>query len=119
MSKCVVWTNGCFDCINANHIECLEFAKAQGDILIVGINTDESIKRLKGPIRPFLPLVDRIKIIHSLWCVDHVVPFAEDTPYNLIDWIRPNKIVKGDDYKIGEHCRLGTCWETQCYFISS
>lgn len=95
----LVFTNGCFDGgLTAGHIECLKFAKQQGDKLIVAINSDESIKKLKGQERPFVPLDQRIKIVAALEFVDYVVSFKEDTPIELIKSIRPDILVKGGDY---------------------
>lgn len=96
----LVFSNGCFDAgLTRGHIECLRFAKQQGDKLIVAINSDASVRRLKGLERPVLPLLDRMKIIASLECVDYVIPFEEDTPLELIKKICPDVIVKGGDYK--------------------
>lgn len=94
----VVFTNGCFDVLHAGHIDLLEQARAQGDILIVGINTDESVRRLKGAQRPVNPLAERAHMLAALRCVDYVVPFADDTPIELIRHIRPQVLVKGGDY---------------------
>jgi D-beta-D-heptose 7-phosphate kinase / D-beta-D-heptose 1-phosphate adenosyltransferase len=97
----LVFTNGCFDGgLTAGHIECLKFAKQQGDKLIVAINSDNSIKKLKGQERPFVPLDQRIKIVSALEFVDYVVSFEEDTPFELIKKIQPDIIVKGGDYNI-------------------
>lgn len=96
----LVMTNGCFDGgLTRGHIECLKFAKAQGDKLIVALNDDASVQRLKGKPRPFMTLEDRMAILASLEYVDFVVPFAEDTPLKLIQTIMPDLIVKGGDYK--------------------
>jgi len=96
----LVWTNGCFDFgLTSGHIECLKFAKKQGDKLVVGLNSDTSIARLKGNGRPILPLKDRINILSSLESVDFIVSFEEDTPLKTIEKIIPNTIVKGGDYK--------------------
>jgi len=96
----VVFSNGCFDAgLTYAHIECLRFAKEQGNILIVALNDDESISRLKGPSRPVLPLRDRMSIIAGLEFVDYVISFSEDTPLETIKLIKPDIIVKGGDYK--------------------
>jgi D-beta-D-heptose 7-phosphate kinase/D-beta-D-heptose 1-phosphate adenosyltransferase len=96
----LVWTNGCFDFgLTSGHIECLKFAKTQGDKVVVGLNSDASIARLKGNGRPILPLKDRINILSSLESVDFIVCFEEDTPLQTIEKIIPNTIVKGGDYK--------------------
>lgn len=95
----LAFTNGCFDGgLTRGHVECLKFAKEQGDKLVVAINSDESVRRLKGENRPFLPLRDRMEIVASLDCVDFVVAFDEDTPYETIKMIKPDVIVKGGDY---------------------
>jgi D-beta-D-heptose 7-phosphate kinase/D-beta-D-heptose 1-phosphate adenosyltransferase len=95
----VVFTNGCFDILHRGHASYLEKAKALGDILIVGLNSDESITRLKGESRPINNLEDRAFLLASLESVDYVVPFTEDTPYELIKLIKPNTLVKGADYE--------------------
>ncbi len=94
----VVFTNGCFDILHRGHITYLGRAKALGDILIVGVNSDEGIRRLKGPSRPINTLEDRIQVLAALSCVDHVIPFDEDTPCQLIEVVRPDIFVKGGDY---------------------
>jgi D-beta-D-heptose 7-phosphate kinase/D-beta-D-heptose 1-phosphate adenosyltransferase len=78
----------------------LEEARARGDALIVGLNTDESIRRLKGPTRPAQPLQDRARVLAALHAVDAVVPFAEDTPLNLVLALKPDVLVKGGDYQV-------------------
>lgn len=99
----LVFTNGCFDAgLTSGHIECLKFAKSQGDKLVVALNSDESIKRLKGKNRPILCLKDRIDIISSIEYVDFILSFEEDTPIELIKSIKPDTIVKGGDYKPGD-----------------
>ena len=94
----IVFTNGCFDIIHKGHIEYLNHAKKFGDILIVGINSDESIKKIKGDKRPIIPLESRIYILDNLKSIDFVVPFDEETPINLIEIIKPDVHVKGGDY---------------------
>ena len=94
----VVFTNGCFDILHRGHITYLGRAKALGDILIVGVNSDEGIRRLKGPSRPINTLEDRIQVLAALSCVDHVIPFDEDTPCRLVEVVRPDIFVKGGDY---------------------
>jgi D-beta-D-heptose 7-phosphate kinase/D-beta-D-heptose 1-phosphate adenosyltransferase len=95
----VVMTNGCFDILHPGHIEYLEQARALGDRLIVAVNTDDSVRRLKGPVRPVNPLVHRMRMLAALSCVDWVVPFAEDTPARLIGHLLPDILVKGGDYR--------------------
>ncbi len=98
-NKTVVFTNGCFDILHSGHTTYLHEAKKLGDILIVGINTDESIRRIKGGSRPINNLIDRMKVLSSLSSVDLIIPFNEDTPINLITTIKPDIFVKGGDYK--------------------
>tara|TARA_Y100000310_G_scaffold345619_1_gene467383 strand:+ start:2244 stop:2702 length:459 start_codon:yes stop_codon:yes gene_type:complete len=95
-----VFTNGCFDVMHPGHVEFLCQAKKLGDILIVGLNSDESVKRLKGPSRPILDLKGRFFMLWQLKPVDYVIAFEEDTPELLISRINPNILVKGGDYKI-------------------
>jgi len=97
--KKLVFTNGCFDILHAGHVRYLETAKSFGDILIVGINSDESVKMLKGETRPINNQQDRALLIASLEAVDYVVIFNEDTPYELIKTIKPHTLVKGGDYE--------------------
>ncbi len=94
----VVFTNGCFDILHAGHVEYLQKAKALGDRLIVAVNDDASVSRLKGPTRPASPLESRMKVLAALEAVDWVVPFHEDTPENLLRLLKPNVLVKGGDY---------------------
>jgi len=96
--KCVVFTNGCFDLLHPGHITYLQDAKALGDILIIGLNDDASIRRLKGNTRPINPLHDRAVMLAALKPVDEVVTFSEDTPFNLISALLPDILVKGGDY---------------------
>jgi D-beta-D-heptose 7-phosphate kinase / D-beta-D-heptose 1-phosphate adenosyltransferase len=105
--KRVVFTNGCFDLLHVGHIDVLQAAKSFGDILIVGVNSDESVRGLKGHSRPIQSEQDRTKILSSLACVDYVTIFNEATPSQLIDLVRPSILVKGGDYKadsvVGAH----------------
>jgi D-beta-D-heptose 7-phosphate kinase/D-beta-D-heptose 1-phosphate adenosyltransferase len=96
--KRIVFTNGCFDILHHGHVLCLNRAKALGDVLIVGLNSDASVRRLKGEGRPINPLADRAQVLAALSAVDYVVPFDEDTPAELIRAIRPDLYVKGGDY---------------------
>ena len=100
--KKVVFTNGCFDLIHAGHIKLLERARKLGDVLIVGLNSDGSVRRLKGKGRPIVPQSDRARILDSIKYVDYVVIFKEDTPLKLIKELRPDVLVKGGDYKLKE-----------------
>jgi len=95
----IVFTNGCFDILHAGHVIYLQKAKKLGDILILGLNSDSSIKKLKGENRPINNESDRALILSALRYVDHIVVFDEDTPYNLIKLIQPDILVKGGDYK--------------------
>lgn len=97
-AETVVFTNGCFDLLHPGHISLLYKARALGDRLIVGLNTDASVRRLKGAQRPILQQQDRAAILSALACVDLVVPFDEDTPLHLIKAIQPHVLVKGSDY---------------------
>jgi D-beta-D-heptose 7-phosphate kinase/D-beta-D-heptose 1-phosphate adenosyltransferase len=97
--KKIVFTNGCFDILHVGHVKYLQIAKSFGDILIVGLNSDESVSRLKGPTRPVNIAEDRAYLLAALEAVDFVVPFSEDTPYNLIKMIKPDILVKGGDYE--------------------
>ena len=97
--KKVVFTNGCFDILHVGHVKYLQIAKSFGDILIVGLNSDESVSRLKGPTRPVNIAEDRAYLLAALEAVDFVVPFSEDTPYELIKMLKPDTLVKGGDYK--------------------
>lgn len=98
--KKIVFTNGCFDLLHIGHVRYLEQAKSLGDILIVGINTDASVRELKGPTRPIQNENDRAEILASLKAVDHTVLFGEQTPINLIKQVKPDVLVKGGDWKI-------------------
>jgi D-beta-D-heptose 7-phosphate kinase/D-beta-D-heptose 1-phosphate adenosyltransferase len=97
--KTVVFTNGCFDLLHYGHINYLEAAKAQGDALIVALNTDASIRKIKGKLRPLVILADREKVIAALACVDYVVSFNEKTPLKIIENLKPDILVKGADWK--------------------
>ena len=99
-NKKIVFTNGCFDLLHVGHVRYLEQAKSRGDILIVGINTDASVQKLKGPTRPIQNENDRAEILASLKAVDHTVLFNEETPIDLIKTIKPDILVKGGDWKI-------------------
>jgi len=98
-NKKIVFTNGCFDILHIGHIKYLEKAKSFGDILILGLNSDDSVRRIKGEMRPINNQTDRAYILASLGMVDYVVTFDQDTPINLIKLIEPDILVKGNDYK--------------------
>jgi D-beta-D-heptose 7-phosphate kinase/D-beta-D-heptose 1-phosphate adenosyltransferase len=96
--KNIVMTNGCFDVLHPGHTTYLEQAKALGDYLLVAVNSDNSVKQLKGNARPIHPLLHRMMWLASLSSVDWVIPFEEETPLALIEALRPNILVKGGDY---------------------
>ena len=101
-NKKVVFTNGCFDILHVGHLRYLQDARALGDFLIVGLNSDASVKRLKGSQRPIQNEKDRAEILLGLSCVDAVVIFDEDTPLELIQKVRPEVLVKGGDWKVDQ-----------------
>ena len=94
----VVFTNGCFDVLHKGHVSLLNFCKSLGDKVVVGLNSDSSVARLKGPSRPVNTQEDRKFVLEGLSSVDEVIVFHEDTPYDLIKSIKPDIIVKGGDY---------------------
>ena len=94
----VVWTNGCFDLLHAGHVRSLGAARAFGDVLIVGLNSDRSVGRLKGPARPILAEADRATLLADLECVDHVLLFDDLVPTSLLEQLRPDVHCKGADY---------------------
>lgn len=99
-NKKVVFTNGCFDILHIGHVRYLEEAKSCGDILVVGINTDSSVRKLKGPERPIQNENDRAQILVALKAVDYTVLFSEETPIKLIEAISPDVLVKGGDWAV-------------------
>jgi len=99
-NKKVVFTNGCFDILHAGHVDYITKAKEKGDILIVAVNSDASVKRIKGVLRPIVPQHERAFIISFLKPVDYVVIFEEDTPYEMIKQLVPDILVKGEDWLI-------------------
>jgi rfaE bifunctional protein nucleotidyltransferase chain/domain len=96
----VVFTNGCFDLLHVGHIRYLERAKRLGDLLIVAVNTDRSVRRIKGPHRPVVPQAQRAEVVAALGCVDYVVLFSTATPLPLIARVRPDILVKGGDWSV-------------------
>ena len=100
VQKKIVFTNGCFDLLHVGHVRYLKEASRLGDVLIVGINTDASVKRLKGPTRPVQNQDDRAEILASLKCVTHTILFDQDTPLELIKLVQPDVLVKGGDWPI-------------------
>lgn len=100
--RILVFTNGTFDILHRGHVEYLASAKALGDALIVGLNTDASIRRIKGPNRPINTQADRARVLSALAAVDYVVPFGDDTPKRLIEKILPDVLVKGADWQVDD-----------------
>lgn len=100
VARKVVFTNGCFDILHRGHVTYLRKARSLGDLLVIGLNTDASVKRLKGESRPINQEDDRAFILESLACVDYVVKFEEDTPHELLSKVQPDILVKGGDYKL-------------------
>jgi len=96
--RTIVFSNGCFDILHHGHVDYLARAKALGDVLVVGVNTDDSVRRLKGPTRPIVAEGDRAAVVAALGAVDYVCLFDEDTPYELIAGIVPHVLVKGAGY---------------------
>ncbi len=108
--RTLVFTNGCFDLLHAGHVSYLEFARRQGDALLVGLNSDDSVRRIKGPARPVNPQAQRAVVLAALECVDYVVVFGEDEPAALIREITPDVLVKGADWA---HYVSGREWVEQ------
>ena len=100
--KTVVFANGCFDLIHVGHIRFLESARSQGDILVVAINSDRSVREIKGDSRPVVPEAERAEVVAALACVDHVFIFDDPTPKQVIDAIVPDVLVKGADWGISD-----------------
>jgi len=98
--KKVVFTNGVFDLLHLGHVTYLKEARKQGDLLVVGLNSDASVKRIKGPLKPLLPLEERAEMLLALDCVDYVSFFEEDDPYNIINTLKPDVLVKGGDWAL-------------------
>lgn len=98
----VVFTNGCFDLLHLGHVRSLEQARSMGDRLVVAVNSDASVRRLKGPDRPMVAARQRAEVLGALECVDWVVIFGEDTPLRVIEALRPDVLAKGGDWKLSE-----------------
>ena len=98
----IVFTNGCFDVFHIGHLTYLQKAKEAGDIIVIGLNSDDSIKKLKGKERPVNNLASRLEVLQELEFVDYVLPFYEDTPCSFIEYLQPDILVKGTDYKESE-----------------
>ncbi len=97
--KKIVFTNGCFDLLHYGHLKYLEAAKRQGDVLIVAVNSDSSVKKIKGRLRPINKVIARTSLIAGLECVDYCLGFGDKTPYRLIKELKPDVLVKGGDWK--------------------
>ena len=100
--KTIVFTNGCFDIIHPGHIKTFQFAKKKGDILVLGLNSDVSVKKIKGKARPILNQRARAQVLCAIDAIDYVTVFNEITPYQLIKVIRPDILLKGSDWKRGK-----------------
>jgi D-beta-D-heptose 7-phosphate kinase/D-beta-D-heptose 1-phosphate adenosyltransferase len=100
--KKIVFTNGCFDILHAGHVKVLQQSRSFGDILVVGLNSDASVQRLKGPTRPIQTEADRAQILEALACVDFVILFDDDTPLKVIQAIVPDVLIKGGDYSVND-----------------
>lgn len=111
----LVFTNGCFDILHSGHLESLRFAKSKGDKLVVAVNSDASVSRLKGSKRPVVPLEERMEMLAALECVDYVVSFEEDSPEELVKKIMPDVLIKGADW-LGKHV-AGTEYVKEIYFV--
>jgi len=98
--KQVVFTNGCFDLLHAGHVKYLQKARGLGDLLVLGLNSDASVRRLKGAKRPLISEEERAHILAALYCIDYVTIFEEDTPLELIKVLKPQILVKGGDYSL-------------------
>jgi rfaE bifunctional protein nucleotidyltransferase chain/domain len=94
----IVWTNGCFDLLHVGHVRCLQAARRLGDVLMVGVNSDASVRQLKGPGRPLVPAAERAEMLAALACVDYIVIFDEPTPVAMVRLLRPHVHCKGADY---------------------
>jgi rfaE bifunctional protein nucleotidyltransferase chain/domain len=105
--KKIVFTNGTFDLLHAGHVDYLQKAKKLGDVLVIGVNTDASVKKYKSPNRPLNPLRDRLRVLTALACVDYAVAFGEPTPLKLILKIKPDVLAKGADWKKSEKWSRG------------
>ena len=96
----IVFTNGCFDLLHLGHVRLFQKARSLGDVLVVGLNSDASLKKLKGPKRPLVPEKARAQVLAALACVDYVTIFGEDTPAELIAELKPHVLIKGGDYAL-------------------
>ncbi len=105
--KCIVFTNGCFELLHIGHVGYLQTARSLGDVLVVGLNSDVSVRAIKGPPRPLVPEAERAELLAALQCVDFVVVFGEATAENLVAALKPDIYVKGGDYKVAESKEQG------------
>jgi D-glycero-beta-D-manno-heptose 1-phosphate adenylyltransferase len=96
--KTVVWTNGCYDLLHVGHVRGLQEARGMGDVLVVGVNSDASVRRIKGPRRPIVPEAERAEVLAALGCVDRVLVFGQDTPVEVLARLKPDIHCKGADY---------------------
>ena len=96
----VVLTNGCFDILHAGHIHLFREAKSRGDVLIVAVNDDASVQKLKGASRPVFPLAERLEVLEAVSDIDYLIPFSEETPRNLVRALLPDVLLKGGDWRI-------------------
>ncbi|EGJ49891.1 D-glycero-beta-D-manno-heptose 1-phosphate adenylyltransferase [Desulfocurvibacter africanus] len=96
----IVFTNGCYDILHPGHVDLLQRARSMGDVLVLGLNSDESVRRLKGPTRPVNRLAERAFVLAGLECVDYIVSFDEDTPLELIKAVQPKMLIKGGDWSV-------------------
>ena len=94
----IVFTNGCFDILHAGHVRYLTAARREGDLLVVGLNSDRSVQRIKGPERPLVTQQQRAEVLAGLWCVDYIIIFDEPDPLHVIQTLQPNVLVKGADW---------------------
>jgi D-beta-D-heptose 7-phosphate kinase/D-beta-D-heptose 1-phosphate adenosyltransferase len=111
----VVFTNGCFDILHSAHIKLFQYSKSQGNILVVGLNSDESIKHLKGPERPINNIEERSTILSLFHFIDYIIIFDEDTPYNILKLLQPDVIVKGGDYCVETIIGTEYCKEVKLF----
>ena len=102
VGKTIGFTNGCFDILHPGHVEYLENIKRYADILVLGLNSDKSVKKIKGKSRPIVPEMDRARVLSAFEMIDYIVIFDEETPYELINAIRPKYLFKGADWKLNE-----------------
>ncbi|MBI3804918.1 MAG: D-glycero-beta-D-manno-heptose 1-phosphate adenylyltransferase [Nitrospirae bacterium] len=100
--KKIVFTNGCFDLLHVGHVRYLSMARALGDCLIVAVNSDASVRRLKGPTRPIVPHRERLEVLSALACIDYLILFSDNTPGRVIDTLIPDILVKGGDWSLNE-----------------